>query len=127
MEPVKRDVLKDYLKSVGQNIKKYRKKKGLSMEDLGMEIGLDRMNINRIEKGLNMTLSTILKLSLALDIKPHVLLKSKVQFEYTDLDKLVSQNKASKITNNKKTFQTVKPKKTSPKSAIRGGNLKRKS
>jgi transcriptional regulator with XRE-family HTH domain len=64
-----------YFKLVGENIAKYRKKRKLSQEGLGLEIGLTRMHINRIEKGDNLTLRTLLRLAIALDVDPYKLLK----------------------------------------------------
>lgn len=86
-----------FLTTIGQNIAKKRKEKGLSMEQLGLEIGLSRMQVNRIEKGYNITLITILKLSLALSVKPDELLKFTAKYKKEDLEKLVNTNKSSKI------------------------------
>jgi transcriptional regulator with XRE-family HTH domain len=89
--------LESFYKEVGNNVKRHRVRKKMTLEDLGFAVGLDRMNISRIEKGLNITLATILKLSLALNVKPHVLLKVNSANQVFELDALVSQNKASKI------------------------------
>lgn len=64
-----------FLSQVGRNIKRIRKSKKWSMEDLGLEVGLTRMHINRIEKGYNITLKTILKLAIALEVDPYVLVR----------------------------------------------------
>lgn len=60
---------------VGTNIKTIRQDKGLTMEELGFKIGVDRPQVHRMEAGQNLTLRTILKLSKALEIKPYILLK----------------------------------------------------
>ena len=87
-----------FLEAVGQNVKKGRFRKGWSQEKLGLEIGLTRMQVSRIEKGYNITLTTILKLSLALDVKPGNLLK--IEFVKTEgvLEGLVENSKANKGT-----------------------------
>ena len=65
---VEKDVSKLFLAQIGENIRRKRKKKDLSLEELGLEIGLTRMQVHRIEKGYNITATTILKLSMALGI-----------------------------------------------------------
>lgn len=45
------------------------------MEQLGLEVGLTRAHIHRIENGYNVILITILKLSTALSVEPYKLLQ----------------------------------------------------
>jgi len=85
-----------FLELVGENIKKWRFRKGWSQEKLGLEVGLTRMHISRIEKGYNITLTTILKLALALDTKPESLIKVKFGKSSNTLEGLVEQSKANK-------------------------------
>ncbi|HXD93855.1 MAG TPA: helix-turn-helix transcriptional regulator, partial [Bacteroidia bacterium] len=77
--------------------KKKRKKKNLSLEDLGLEMGLTRMQVHRIEKGYNITMITLLKISIALEVKPEELTKFDGKFKKEDLEKLVNNNKTSKL------------------------------
>jgi transcriptional regulator with XRE-family HTH domain len=91
-----KDISKVFLARVGENISKKRKKKGLTLEELGLEIGLTRMQVNRIEKGYNITLTTLLKVSLALNIKPENLIKFNFRSKKEDLEGLVNNNKANK-------------------------------
>jgi transcriptional regulator with XRE-family HTH domain len=95
MKPEK-DVSKVFLTQIGENIKKKRKKKDLSLEELGLEMGLTRMQVHRIEKGYNITATTILKLSMALGVAPSEIVKFDYKFKKEDLEKLVNNNKASK-------------------------------
>lgn len=97
-----KDISKAFLGKLGENIKKKRKKKGLTMEELGLEIGLTRMQVNRIENGYNITMVTLLKLSMALEIKIDQLVKFDTKFRKDDLNKLVDNNKASKLKVKKK-------------------------
>lgn len=90
------DIFKDYLKEVGLRVKKKRKEHKMSLEGLGLEIGLTRMQIHRIEAGYNITLKTLLKLAIALDLKPEGLLKSKAKFKKEDLEKLINSSKSSR-------------------------------
>lgn len=64
---------KSFLKSVGENIKYYRKQRGLSLDVLGLDIGLDKSNMHKIEAGKNITLLTVLKLAVVLKVKPEQL------------------------------------------------------
>ncbi len=100
MKPEK-DVSKVFLAKIGENIRKKRKKKGLSLEELGLEIGLTRMQVHRIEGGYNITATTLLKLSMALGLKPGDLVKFDYKFKKEDLERLVNTNKTSKLKNKK--------------------------
>lgn len=66
----------DFLMQVGENIARIRQGRGMSMEKLGLEVGLTRSHIHRIENGYNITLLTLLKLSVALKVEPHKLIKT---------------------------------------------------
>lgn len=93
---VGKDISGDFLKEVGLRIKKLRSTKKLSLEKLGLEVGLTRMQMHRIESGYNITLKTILKLAIALETKPDALIKSKTRFKREDLEKLVNTSKSSR-------------------------------
>ena len=59
----------------GQVLAKYRKEKGLSQENLAHEASLDRTFISLLERGLRQpSLSTILRVSSALNVKPSTLI-----------------------------------------------------
>jgi transcriptional regulator with XRE-family HTH domain len=90
------DVSKLFLNSVGKNIKKKRQQKGLSMQKLGYEVGLSRMQIHRIEKGYNITMITLLKISLALNASTAELTKFDFKTKKEDLEWLVNNNKANR-------------------------------
>ena len=64
-----------FLVLIGQNVAKYRNKRKLTLEQLGLEVGLTRAHIHRIENGYNITLITLLKLGIALSVPPHKLLQ----------------------------------------------------
>jgi transcriptional regulator with XRE-family HTH domain len=59
-----------YLKKIGERIKHFRVEKGLSLEALGIAIGIDGANMQKIEKGANITLSTLIKIFVILEINP---------------------------------------------------------
>lgn len=58
-----------YLVLIGSNIRKYRKEKNLTIEELGLECGIDKSNLAPIEKGnINVTIGTLTRISEALQI-----------------------------------------------------------
>lgn len=83
----------DFISLIGENIKKFRKRKGWSQEKLGIEIGLDRMQISKMEKGKNITVTTVLKLSIALDVKPESIIKVKFVKSQNALEGLIDNSK----------------------------------
>lgn len=59
-----------YLKVVGANITRLRKKKGISSKELGDLCDIEKSNLIPIEKGrINITLSTLAKIAKALDVE----------------------------------------------------------
>ena len=54
---------------IGEAIKQARQSKNLTQEELGNLIGVQRAQISRIEKGKNLTLSTIARVFQAMGIK----------------------------------------------------------
>jgi transcriptional regulator with XRE-family HTH domain len=68
----------DIRRQVGTNVKRFRKDKGWSQEDLAFESGFHRTYISGIERGArNPTVVVIEKLAKALDVKPGRLLDAK--------------------------------------------------
>lgn len=62
-------------KVIGNNVRNYRKKMGLSQEELGDLAGLDRTYIGGIERGeRNVSAVNIAKIAKALKVKPEKLL-----------------------------------------------------
>jgi transcriptional regulator with XRE-family HTH domain len=61
---------KDYLILLGKNITKFRKKRGMTSQQLGYECDMEKSNLIPIEKGrINTTALTLLKIAKALDIE----------------------------------------------------------
>jgi len=66
----------EYCIAFGENLRKLRKKKGLTMMDLAFEADIEYSQIARIERGIaNPTISTLYVLAKSLDVKPQDLLK----------------------------------------------------
>ena len=69
---------KKVLKKFGENLRKLRKDKGLSLREMSYACSIDNSKIAKIEKGMiNITLTTLLQLSLALEVHPSSLLDYK--------------------------------------------------
>ncbi len=65
----------DLLLTFGENLKKIRQEKGLSLRKMATLCDLDDSNISKIENGkFNIQLSTIFELAKGLNIKPKELL-----------------------------------------------------
>lgn len=66
MKPKQREA---YVQAVGARVTKYRKRKGLSQEDLAEAIGVSRSAMSRIEKGQQeLTISRTQELAFALGV-----------------------------------------------------------
>jgi len=65
------DITNDVLKEIGKNIIEHRKKNKQTQEDISFFTGIEVSEISRYEKGkINLTISTLLKFSQALNIHP---------------------------------------------------------
>jgi len=66
---------KKVLKRFGENLRKLRKEKGLSLREMSYACSIDNSKIAKIEKGMiNITFTTLLQLAVALEAHPSVLL-----------------------------------------------------
>lgn len=87
----------DFVRLVGENIRNYRIKQGFSLEALGLEVGSTRWDIYRIEKGRNITLTTLRKLSIALDAPTGQLVTVDCLSSKEELEMLINASKANRI------------------------------
>lgn len=63
------------LKKFGENLRKLRKAKGLSLREMSYACSIDNSKIAKIEKGMiNITYTTLLQLAVALELHPSALL-----------------------------------------------------
>ena len=102
MEINKIDTLENFLKTIGKNIKKERKKKGKTQSELAFSANMDLNTISNIENGKSPArLDSIYKIAKVLQIKPYLLLQtSKIdKEEINEIKKQVSNinNKLDKI------------------------------
>jgi len=66
-------------KQFGENLRRIRESKGLSLLDLANRSELDKSNIGKIENGKhNIQLSKIFELAKGLDVEPKLLLEFKI-------------------------------------------------
>lgn len=69
------------LTALGERVRKYRNKTGMSQEDFADKAGLDRTYISLIERGLrNPYLSTLCRIAVALDIDVKTLISGLDKF-----------------------------------------------
>ena len=64
------EILNENFIQLGIRIKEFRMLKNLTLEELGLEIGLDKSAIFRIEKGKPISMKTFFKIAIALETKP---------------------------------------------------------
>ena len=63
-------------RTVGRNLRAYRKTKGLSQEDFADELGVHRTYMGGIERGeRNLTLKSLERIASQIDVDPLVLLQ----------------------------------------------------
>ncbi|MBS1635297.1 MAG: helix-turn-helix transcriptional regulator [Bacteroidetes bacterium] len=94
--------LDSYIKLLGQRITFFRKEKNLSLEKLGVQLGIDRSTMHRMENGQRIGIVMLIKLSLALDKKPKDFLDIPFDFHTQDLGGFIKSKKSSKIKKNVK-------------------------
>jgi transcriptional regulator with XRE-family HTH domain len=69
----------DVRQIVGENIRRYRREKGLSQQEMANRMGVDRAYISGLELGQrNPTVITLWHAAQALDVEVHLLLKDPV-------------------------------------------------
>lgn len=102
MSKPRKKQLHPYVISLGNEIKRLRLYRKLTLEELGSEINLDASNMRKIEMGHNITLNTLLKLCVCLKVTPAKLF-DKLDWDLTedDIDSLTTPRIIKK--KNKKT------------------------
>jgi transcriptional regulator with XRE-family HTH domain len=70
----RRDAIEEELQSflIGEAIKKARKEKNMTQEQLGTLMGVQRAQVSRIENGHNLTINTIARAFKALNVSAHL-------------------------------------------------------
>ena len=84
---------KEYLLKIGERIKTLRIERSYTLADLGENIGLDKSNTFRLEKGKNFTLLTLIKIAAFLNVQPHELLNIPFQIDFTSLESSIATKK----------------------------------
>lgn len=108
----KADPTKKFLEAVGENIHYYRKKRGFTLEALGEDIGVDKARMHKIERGQNLTLTTLLRLSTFLEVSIAKIIETDVDVSCEDAERYV-KNKQERRAGPKKRKSPVKAKKKS--------------
>ncbi len=73
---------------IGENIRRIRKAKGLSMNDVAEKVGLTYPGYQQIEKGRNTTIEKIWKIAEVLEVSPSDLLGFEEQFSTQKINEL---------------------------------------
>jgi transcriptional regulator with XRE-family HTH domain len=90
-----------FLQSVGLRIKTLRKEKGYTLADLGDNIGLDKSNVYRLERGKNFTLETLIKIAGFLEVHPKELLDVPYDIDFKQIEKAIDDKRKRRSTANK--------------------------
>lgn len=70
----------DYLKRLGENLRKTREAKGLSLRQLAASCTIDHSDIGKMERGeVNITILTLIELSKALEVHPKKILEFEIE------------------------------------------------
>lgn len=85
-----------FFKELGKQIKHFRKENGFSLEELGLQIGLDRSAMHRIENGYHITVTTVIKLCMALDKEPKDFFEFDFNFKKEELGSIIKSKKSPK-------------------------------
>ena len=88
--------IQEFVRLVGGNINTTRRMKGVTMQQLGEDVGLDRAAISKIEAGKNITIETLAKIAAALEVQPFELLQGTLIVSDYELEAYVAQRKAEK-------------------------------
>jgi transcriptional regulator with XRE-family HTH domain len=65
----------NFLKEVGNNVRRMRKEKGYTMQDLANELDMEYRQLSRIERGeVNTSVYSLLRIAEKLEIDPHIFL-----------------------------------------------------
>ena len=65
----------DVVQLLGRNVRRYRKLKGMTQEELALEAGMERSYVSDLERGTrNPTVRALGRLAVALSIEPEALL-----------------------------------------------------
>jgi transcriptional regulator with XRE-family HTH domain len=91
--------IKEFVDLIGRNINAARRIKGITMQQLGEDIGMDRAAISKIENGKNITMETLVKIAAALEIQPSELLQGTLVVSDYDLEAYIVERKSVKNKN----------------------------
>lgn len=104
-----------YLVAVGENIHYYRLKRGLTLEALGQDIGVDKARMHKMERGQNLTLTTLLRLSAVLEVSIAKIIDTDVAVSYEDTERFVKNKQDRRQSSGVKSKRKSVRKKSSSK------------
>ena len=72
----------DLPRILGRNIRDWRKRRGMSQEELALETGMKRSYVSDVERGTrNPSIKALARLARALEVEPEVLVRMKLTRE----------------------------------------------
>ena len=76
------DISEDFLIELGKRISEVRDSNKQTLHDIEFLTGIDSSDVNKYEQGkINLTIKTLLKLSIALNIEPKELINFKFDYK----------------------------------------------
>lgn len=82
------NISEDFLIELGKRISEIRNNNKQTLDDIEFITGIDSSDVNKYEQGkINLTIKTLLKLSIALNIEPKELINFKFDYKKYNNDK----------------------------------------
>ncbi len=79
---LKMNITEDFLIEIGNKISELRNKNKQTLDDIEFLTGIDSSDVNKYEQGkINLTIKTLLKLSIALNVEPKELVNFKFDYK----------------------------------------------
>jgi len=76
------NITEDFLIEIGNKISELRNKNKQTLDDIEFLTGIDSSDVNKYEQGkINLTIKTLLKLSIALNVEPKELVNFKFDYK----------------------------------------------
>jgi DNA-binding Xre family transcriptional regulator len=88
--------IQPFLQEVGLRIRTMRKERGLTLADLGDNIGLDKSNTYRLEQGKNITLITLIKIAAFLGVHPKDIIEVPFESDFAQIEKAIAEKKKAR-------------------------------
>ena len=85
------------LQKIGELLAQCRKNKGLTQEEVGVMIGVQKAMVSKVENGLCVNFGTVNRIAEALGVEPIVALKSKKKADKNLIDYVMTDRKSTRL------------------------------